>query len=53
MGRLEVLIDAYPTRRSQAKGDLKLPESHSTASEDRRLCRVCFSVIGSRYVFRG
>src|SRR5712671_697807 len=38
-------------RRSQAQGDLKLHEPHSAASEDRRLCRVCFSVIGSRDIF--
>ena len=55
IGRLEVLIDAYPTRRSQAKGDFKLHEPHTTASENRRLCgvRVSAPVIGARYVFRG
>ena len=40
ISRPEVLIEAHPTRRSQAKGDFKLHEPHSTASEDRRLCRV-------------
>jgi Zinc-binding dehydrogenase len=47
----EVLIYGYPTRRSQAKGDFKLHEPHSTASEDRRLCRVCFQCDRSSLCF--